>query len=103
VTKPTRKRALIIFAVIVAAYLIVVLPGFWWPNYLGSWFVMLPVVPYLTVLFLNMIGVPHVLADGGLCGWGWCAPTVFGWVLSYSFWLVLIWLISLGLAKLTTR
>jgi hypothetical protein len=103
VTNTTRKRALKIFAAIVVTYVILTLPGYWWPEYLNSPLGILVLVPFFTVAIFHMIGIPHVLANDGLCGWGWCAPTVLGWVLSYSLWLVIIWLVSVGFSKLTAK
>jgi hypothetical protein len=103
VISPTRKRAFKIFAAFVVAYLFVILPGFWWPEYLDSPLGTLAFVPFMTANFFNMIGVPNVLTSDGACGWWLCDPTAFGWVLSYSLWLVLIWLASVGLSKLTSK
>lgn len=51
--------------------------------------IVLPV--YLMAVLLGK-AIPGVLASG--CGWGWCAPTVFGWSLSILVWMGMAWWIA---------
>ena len=95
----TRRRTLRVFALIVAAYGLLALPGLFWPGYLDSPAGLLVVVPYLSIYLFHGIGIPGLLQQGGACGWGWCAPTVFGWVFLLGLWLGVAWL----LARLITR
>ena len=82
-----RRRTLRLFALIVAAYALLTLPGLFWPGYLDTPFGLLVVVPFLSIYVFHGIGIPGLLQHGGACGWGWCAPTVLGWVVLVGFWL----------------
>lgn len=88
-----------IFALIVGVYALVLLPGLWWPGYLDSPIGLLAAGPYLSVYLFHGLGVPGLLQNGGLCGWGWCAPTLFGWGFLGAVWGGLAW----GLARLVHR
>jgi len=50
-------------------------------------------LPYYLVYLLHQAGMPGLLANDGLCGWGWCAPTLFGWLVILlpllSLWLMI--------------
>lgn len=39
--------------------------------------------PLLALYMLSYIGVPGLLENGGLCGHGWCGPSVFGWIVMF--------------------
>lgn len=97
--KPQRTRR--IFVVIVAAWATLLLPGLVWPAYLDSPVGVLAVVPYLSIYLFHGLGVPGLLQHAGACGWGWCAPTMFGWTFLVVFWLGVAWLLALGLVRLT--
>ena len=99
----TQTRTLKVLALIVADYLLLVLPGFIWPSYFDSPAGWLVLAPGLSVYFFHHAGVPGLLEHNGLCGWGWCAPTVFGWVLVVSAWGLLAWLLAWGIAALMRR
>src|SRR5688572_10016019 len=97
------RRTLRIFAVLVAAYALLVLPGFVWPSYLDTPAGLLVLVPGLSIYLFHKVGIPGLLEHNGLCGWGWCAPTTFGWVFLVAFWLLVVLLIAWGIAALTLR
>jgi len=74
-----------------------------WPNsnYLDSPFGLFAVFPVISVYIFHGIGVPGLLENDGACGWGWCSPTIFGWIFLIIFWLLVTWLSSKFLASLT--
>jgi len=64
---------------------------------------LLLLAPLLSVYVFHTLGVPGLLEHNGLCGWGWCAPTTFGWLVTAAFLLIGTWLIAWAIASLTTR
>jgi hypothetical protein len=97
------KRTLRTLAVLLAGYALLTLPGLAWPSYFDSPAAWLVLVPGLSIYFFHKIGVPGLLEHNGLCGWGMCAPTVFGWVFLVAFWLAFAFLVAWGIAALTLR
>jgi hypothetical protein len=98
-----RPRTLKILAALLTGYVLLVIPAYWGPSYLeelSSDFVM---VPLFSIYIFHKIGIPGLLEHGGACGWGWCAPTAFGWAFLVLFWLGIAWSIAWGLACLTAR
>ena len=89
-----KTRTLKFLLVIVAAYVVVLLPGFAWPSYFDSPAGYLVLVPFLSLHVLHKAGVPGLLQRDGLCGWGWCSPTMFGWLFLALFWLGIAWCIA---------
>jgi hypothetical protein len=99
VTRPTFR----IFLAVLGVYALLVLPAYLGPASLqepSSYFVL---VPMLSIHLFHKIGVPGLLEHGGACGWGWCAPTVFGWTVLALFWIGLAWFAASGLARLVAR
>jgi hypothetical protein len=47
---------------------------------------------YVPISLLQAAGVHGLLDHDGLCGWGWCAPTVLGWS-----WIVIFWIGVIGI------
>ncbi len=94
-------RALRFFAVAVGAYGLLVAPGLVWPSYLDSPVGVVVAVPYLSIYVFHSLGVPKLLEHDGACGWGWCAPTTFGWVFLVAVWLGVAWLGASLVARLT--
>lgn len=80
-----------VFAVMVAAYALLLVLGLAFEDALGSVALALAVLPYFSVLLMHQAGLPGVLENNGLCGWGWCAPTPLGWALAAVLWLALAW------------
>lgn len=96
-------RTLKFLAGLLVAYGLLVLPAYWGPAPLEALGGILVMVPYLSVHLFHKLGVPGLLEHGGACGWGWCAPTLAGWVVLAVFWLGVAWLVAWGLAWLTSR
>lgn len=93
---PATERTLCIFALLVAAYLLVALPAYVGPPLLetvGAYAVMLPLK---SIYLLDHFGVPGLLQHGGHCGWWPCAPSVFGWIVMLLLWAGVFWLIARG-------
>ncbi len=95
------SRTLKFFAAIIAIFLLLSLPALVWPSYLDSPAGLIVAVPYLSIYLFHKIGIPGLLEHNGLCGWGWCAPTLSGWGFLFTFWLLIAWLLAWGLSSLT--
>ncbi len=93
-----QPRVLKIAALIIAGYAVLVLAGLFWPAYQNSPANIATLVPLLSVYVFHHAGVPGLLEHDGLCGWGWCSPTLFGWAFVAVFWLVAVWLAAWGIA-----
>ena len=93
------QHPIAVFAFLVGAYLLVLSPALLWPSYLDSPGGVLGALPYLAVYLFHTLGVPGLLVNDGACGWGWCAPTVFGWCFIVAVWLGLAWVVALGLVR----
>ena len=98
-----KPRVLKIAALIITGYAVLVLPGFFWPAYLDSPASIVTLVPLLSVYVFHKVGVPGLLEHNGLCGWGWCSPTAFGWAFAAVFWVMAVWLAAWGIAALSNR
>lgn len=59
------------------------------------------VAPLLSVFAMHKLGVPGLLEHDGLCGWGWCSPTVPGWLLAGALWLAAAWALAWVIGRLT--
>lgn len=97
------SRTLKILALLLAAYALVVVAAHWGPPGLQETAGVFVLVPLLSVYLFHKLGVPGLLEHNGLCGWGWCNPTAFGWAFTALLWLVLAWLLAWGLAGLASR
>jgi len=96
-------RTLKTLAVMLTVYGLLVLPSFVWPSYADSPMHLLLLVPGLSIYLFHKAGIPGLLEHDGLCGWGWCSPTPFGWAFLVAFWLAVTWLLAWGIATLTLR
>ena len=96
-----RKKAW--FVAIVMVHLLTVAAFLRWPSLLETPVGLLALVPFLGVYLLSMAGVPWLLANHGVCGWGWCAPSVFGWLVLAVLWLALMWGLAGALVWLGAR
>lgn len=93
-------KRLKIFLIILALYALLWLPGLVLGDaYLETPFGFVAVFPFLAIYIFHMIGIPWLLQNNGACGWGWCAPTPFGWVFLILFWLGMAYLASMALAR----
>jgi hypothetical protein len=98
-----RPRTLKYLAAVLLLYGLLVLPGFIWPSYAESPAGLLLLVPGLSIYLFHKAGIPGLLEHDGLCGWGWCAPTPFGRVFLFVFWLAVAWLVAWAIASLSSR
>ena len=89
-----KPRVLKNLGIIVASYFLLLSPGLVWPQYLDTPVGLLAAIPFLSVYLFHLIGIPFLLEHNGACGWGWCAPTVFGYVFIVIFWLLMAWLLA---------
>lgn len=81
---------------IVIGYALLWLPALLWDRYLDSPVGLIAAFPVISVYLFHKLGVPGLLEHGGACGWGWCAPTAFGWVF-----IVLVWFgLAVAIARL---
>jgi hypothetical protein len=99
----SKRRRLSIFAILWTLYALLCLPGIWWPGYFDSALGLVLIAPLLSVYLFSMIGVPGLLDNNGLCGWGWCAPSLFGWIFTLTFCLITSWLIACGIERISRR
>jgi hypothetical protein len=97
------RRTFTFFAAFLLIYLLLLLPGLVWPAYYDSPLGLFAVLPYLSIYLFHGTGIPFLLQHNGACGWGWCAPTLFGWVFLLSFWMVLVWVCAAFIASLTDK
>jgi hypothetical protein len=97
------RRTAAIFVTLVAAYFLLAAPAYVGPAALGDYSAVLLMPVVLSLYLFNRLGVPGLLENDGLCGWGWCGPTAFGLVLLALFWLGVAWLAAWGLARLLAR
>ncbi|MEO8250065.1 MAG: hypothetical protein ABI589_11910 [Burkholderiales bacterium] len=98
-----KPRTLKLLMLLLAGYGLAVIPAAVWPAYLDSPAGVLVAIPLLSVYLLHGAGVPGLLEHNGLCGSGWCSPTLLGWLLAAVLWLGIAWLIAWGIAALTHR
>lgn len=91
-----------ILALLVLLYFLLLLPGFFAPAYLDSPMGILLVAPLLSIYLFQKLGIPGLVEQNGLCGWGWCPPTPVGWLLAAMVWLIPIWLIAWGIGSMST-
>lgn len=98
-----KPRTLKFLAFFVAGYFLLLLPGAIWPEYFDTPAGLLLLMPYFTVHIFHKLGVPGLLEHNGLCGWGWCSPTVFGVVFVAAFWLFVAWAGAWALAMLSSH
>lgn len=98
-----QPRTLKVLALIIGVYLLLLAPGMFWSEYFDSPAGYLVLGPFLSVSLFHSLGVPGLLEHNGLCGWGWCSPTPFGWVFMTLAWLLAAWFIAWLLAALSRR
>jgi hypothetical protein len=97
------RRTLLVFLALLATLALFASPSLVWPAYLDSPVGLVVTVPYLSVYLFHSIGIPGLLQNNGACGWGWCAPTTFGWVFLSLVWATVAWLIAWLIAVATRR
>lgn len=95
-----QRRTFKFFVSLIGLFLVLASPALIWPDYLDSPLGLALAIPYLSIYLFDQIGIPGLLQNNGACGWGWCAPTAFGWVFLVTFWLSVTWLLAWGLSRL---
>lgn len=98
-----KPRTVRCFGFILLAYGVLVAPSLFWPWYLDSPFGLFVILPVLSVYVLHSIGVPFLLESEGMCGWGWCSPTLFGGIFAAVIWLAIAWLLASAISALIGR
>lgn len=98
-----KRRTLKAFGLLLAAVVLLGLPAFVGPRFLEPISAYVIVVPFMSVYVFHKLGIPGLLEHDGKCGWGLCEPTPFGWGFLVAFWLLALWLVAWGLARLTRR
>lgn len=79
------------------------LPAAIWPDYLNAIASVAAVAALMPVYGLHAAGVPGLLEHNGLCGWGWCSPTITGWLIVIMLWVGVAWLLAWGMMSLINR
>ena len=97
------RRPVRIFCGIFSAYAVLSLPAWTGPEFLEGLSTYIYMTPILAIYIFHALGVPGLLQHGGHCGWGLCAPTITGWGVLVMFWIVVVWLVASGIARLTSR
>jgi hypothetical protein len=93
------RGTLKVLAILMLAYGLLYLPARIWPAYADSPIGLLFAVPFISVYAFHALGIPGLLQHDGACGWGWCAPTPFGWAFLAAFWIGLAWLAARAIAS----
>lgn len=88
-------------AAIIGVIALLLSPSLIWSEYLESPVGLVVIVPFVSIYLFHSIGIPGLLEHAGACGWGWCAPTIFGWFFLFAFWLVVLWVFALFLSEIT--
>ncbi len=88
------------FAYCVGAQALLAAPALIWPGYLDTPVGVVLMLPFLSIYAAHALGIPGLLENQGACGWGWCAPSVFGWLFFAVLWLGLNWGLARALAAL---
>jgi len=98
-----RRQTFLVLGVILALYAALWLPSLVSTTYLDSPLRLAAVVPVMSVYVFHAIGIPGLLQGNGMCGWGWCAPTLFGWCFLIAVWFIIAWLVAWLIAALISR
>ncbi|MDF3029824.1 MAG: hypothetical protein K0R03_382 [Moraxellaceae bacterium] len=98
-----KPRTLKVLALLLVAYGLLWLFATLTSSHSSSPLDLLLLAPLLSVYAFHRLGVPGLLEHNGLCGWGWCAPTMLGWLFAAAFMLISVWLIAWAIASLTAR
>lgn len=97
------RRTFAILGALLAAYFLVAAPAYLGPTAFGEYSAVIVMPVVLSLYAFDRLGMPGLLENDGLCGWGWCGPTPFGLVFLALFWLALAWLAAWALARVLAR
>jgi hypothetical protein len=95
-------RTLKTLGILVVAYIVLALPAYIGPAFLAERSFYLVLAPYVSLHVFTRVGIPGLLENDGFCGWGWCSPTLSGWIFLALFWIALAWLAAWAIAKIIT-
>lgn len=98
-----RLRTLKILALMIGVYVLLLLPAHYFPSWLDSPAGILLLVPLLSIYIFQKLGIPGLIVNNGLCGWGLCPPTPVGWLFAAVVWLIPLWLIAWGIGSMSSR
>ena len=72
------------------------------PSFAESFIGGIVAIPPFSVYVFEHLGVPG-LTDRSDCDWMWCKPTTLGIVFTTVVWLVVAWLVAVGVARVAGR
>lgn len=98
--KPSTLKFL---AALLLAYVLLWLPAAWSSSYLSSPLGLLLAVPLFSVYAFHQLGFPGLLEHNGMCGWGWCTPTILGWAIGAAVLIIGAWVMAWAIASLISR
>lgn len=97
------RRTFTILGALVAAYFLIASPAYLGPAALSEYSAVIVMPVILSLYLVDRLGMPGLLENDGLCGWGWCGPTAFGVLFLAVFWLAVAWLAAWALARALAR
>lgn len=102
-TPMLEPRVLKLLLALLAAAGLMALPGLIWPAWLDSPAGVVVLMPFFLAYLLHGAGVPGLIENGGLCGWGWCSPTALGWSVSALICVLAVWALAAVLVRVWSR
>ena len=97
------RRTFTVLAALIAAYFLLAAPAYVGPAALSEYSALIVMPLILSLYGFDHLGMPGLLENDGLCGWGWCGPTAFGLLFLLVFWLAVAWLAAWLLARVLAR
>ena len=98
-TRSILKILLILIAIFGALLLLAVVSDKYLDTSLGGIYA----VPFLSIYIFHNLGIPGLLHNNGACGWGWCTPTLWGWIFLILYWILFLWFIAWGIARFSNK
>ena len=90
-------------AAYIAVFILLSLWLYLYPHYVDSPLGIVWAMPYFSIYVFHHIGMPGLLQHDGACGWGWCAPSIFGWGFLGFFWGLIAWLFAWASACIASK
>ena len=97
------RRTFAILGAAVGAYFVLAVPAYVGPSALGEYSAVIVAPVILSLYVFHRLGMPGLLENDGLCGWGWCGPSAFGLLFLAVFWLGVAWLAAWALSRVVAR